>query len=129
MMIILDTCVLIYDALAPQKLSEHAKTVIMEADQANHLACSDISLWEIGMLIAKKRIEVGISTPEFLDLILQARNIQVLGITSEIAGIATDPAKFNHFDPADRIIAATTLYYRGKLVTCDEKLAQLPELA
>lgn len=128
-MIILDTCALVYDALAPEKLSENAKQTIITADKARHLACSDISLWEIGMLIEKKRIEVAIPTVEFLDLILQARNIQVLSITPEVAAIATHNANFNHFDPADRIIAATTIHFRGKLVTCDQKLSSLSELS
>lgn len=127
-MIILDTCALVYDALAPEKLSKNAKKYIIAADKTGNLACSDISLWEIGMLIEKKRIEVAASTVEFLDLLLQARNIQVLSITPDIAAISTDNSKFNHFDPADRIIAATTVHYHGKLVTCDKKLGQLDEL-
>ncbi|MGV3739796.1 MAG: type II toxin-antitoxin system VapC family toxin [Gammaproteobacteria bacterium] len=127
-MIILDTCALIYDALAPEKLGKNAKKHIITAGKAGNLACSDISLWEIGMLIEKKRIEIAASTVEFLDLLLQARNIQVLSITPDIAALLSDSSKFNHFDPADRIIAATTIHYRGKLVTCDRKLEQLDGL-
>ena len=128
-MIILDTCALIYDALAPEKLGKRAKKQIITADKTGLLACSDISLWEIGMLIEKKRIEIATSTVEFLDLLLHARNIQVLSITPEIAEISTHYPHFNHFDPADRIIAATTLHHHGKLVTCDKKISQLPDIS
>ena len=127
-MIILDTCALIYDALYPQKLGKKTHKNIATADQTGNLACCDISLWEIGMLIEKQRIKITSSTKIFLDLILQTRNFQVLSINSDIAEISTNRDLFNHFDPADRIIAATTLHYHGKLVTCDDKLSNIPGL-
>lgn len=127
-MIILDTCALIYDALSPDKLGKAAKKSIIVADKSGSLACSDISLWEIGMLIQKKRIQPGVSTVEFLDLILEARGLQVLSITTEIAALSTDSNSFKHADPADRIIAATTMYHRAKLITCDKRLQGFSEL-
>lgn len=53
-MILLDTCALVFDALSPEKLGKTAKRTIIAADKAGTLACSDISLWEISMLIQKK---------------------------------------------------------------------------
>ena len=127
-MIILDTCALIYDALAPEKLGNKAKEYISQASKTGNLAFSDINLWEIGMLIAKKRIEVATTTINFINLLLQARNIQVLSITADIAAKATNNSIFSHFDPADRIIAATTLSHHAELVTCDEKLNNIAGL-
>ncbi len=121
-MIILDTCALIYDALSPEKLGRAAKKAIFASVKSGTLACSDISLWEIGMLIQKKRLELDLSTVEFLDLVLQARGLQVLSITTEIAALATDIVQFKHADPADRIIAATAMHHRAKLLTSDKKL-------
>lgn len=128
-MIILDTCALIYDALAPDKLGKNAKKSIISADKVGNLACCDISLWEIAMLIEKKRITIATTTIDFLDLLLQARNIQVLNISSDIAAKSTDNTLFDHFDPADRIIAATTLLHQGKLVTCDNKMKAVTGLS
>lgn len=127
-MIILDTCALVFDALSPDRLGEVAKKSIISADKSGSLACCDISLWEIGMLIQKKRIQPGISTVEFLDLLLQARGLNVLSITTEIAALSTENLQLKHADPADRIIAATTLYHRAKLITCDKKLQEFPGL-
>ena len=45
-MIILDTCALIFDALAPEKLSSKALRAVENGEKQDILACSDISLWK-----------------------------------------------------------------------------------
>lgn len=121
-MILLDTCVIIWDALEPERISKKAIKAIHDADQHNSLNLSDISLWEISMLIDKKRIEIDTSTAKFLNLYLQSRNIAVLPITSETAELtATFGNKISN-DPADRIIAATSIIYNAQLITADCKL-------
>jgi PIN domain nuclease of toxin-antitoxin system len=124
---ILDTCVLIFDALAPHRLTPTAKQAIMDAEQQNQLFCSDMSLWEIAMLIDKKRLDPGTDTLSFLKLILAARSIQVLPITPEIASLSVS-LPLIQADPADRIIAATTVFHNAALITADEKLRQCGEV-
>jgi PIN domain nuclease of toxin-antitoxin system len=127
-MIILDTCALIFDALTPQKLTPLATKAILAAEKKEQLFCCSISLWEIGMLIQKKRLDPGADTQTFLDLILQIRAIKVLPISTEIATLSSTDSIFKHFDPADRIIAATTLHYKAHLVTCDGHLCDISTL-
>lgn len=124
---ILDTCVLIFDALAPHRLTPTAKQAIMDAELQNQLFCSDMSLWEIAMLIDKKRLDPGTDTLSFLKLILAARSIQVLPITPEIAFLSVS-LPLVQADPADRIIAATTVFHNAELITADEKLRQCGEV-
>ena len=121
-MILLDTCVLVFDALAPERLSAKALHAIEEGEENGSLACCDISLWEIAMLVAKGRLDPGTDTLSFLKLVLASRAIRLLPITPEIAKISAIDALFVHHDPADRIIAATALHYGGPLVTCDQAL-------
>lgn len=125
-MIVLDTCVLIYDTLDPRKLTKIAKQTIDHSEQEEKLYCSDISLWEIAMLIQKRRLEIDIKTNVLLNAILQSRGIKVLMILPEIAALSATMVK--HHDPADRIIAATALHHRAKLVTSDKKIHQIPDL-
>jgi PIN domain nuclease of toxin-antitoxin system len=127
-MLVLDTCALIFDALQPEKLSNRAARAIKHAEDAGQLACSDISLWEIAMLVQKKRVNPGTDSGTFLQLILDARKITVLPITSEIAAISVSHAGFSHFDPADRIIAAAALHHKARLVTSDKRLHAVPGL-
>ena len=121
-MILLDTCALIFDALAPGRLRAEALHAIEEGEESGSLACCDISLWEIAMLVAKGRLDTGTDTLSFLKLVLASRAIQLLPITPVIAKISASDALFAHHDPADRIIGATALHYGGQLVTCDQAL-------
>lgn len=127
-MIILDTCALIFDALAPKKLTAAAKKAINQAEKSGQLYCCEISLWEVAMLVEKKRLDPGTDIQNFLTLALQARNIGTLGINTEIAVIAASYSGYKHFDPVDRLIAATTMSHNAKLVTCDKHLQDVEAL-
>lgn len=126
-MILLDTCILIFDALHPQKLSQKATQAIDEGEKQSLLACCDISLWEISMLIHKKRIDPVVDTQTFLNLILTARDITVLPIDTSIAALSSE-AYFNHYDPADRLIASTAIHHNAPLVTSDPHLLNISHL-
>lgn len=125
--LVLDTHVLVYDALAPARLSARARKAVNHAFAARELACCDISLWEIAMLIARERLDPSMDARQFLDDLITARRLQVLPITPEIAVLSQSDA-FAHGDPADRLIAATALYHRAALVTSDARLRKLGEI-
>jgi len=126
--LILDTCALVFDSLDPIRLSKKAAAAIAQAHDAGTLACCDISLWEIAMLVSKRRLDPGTDSQKFIELILAARNIKVLPITAEIAAKSALPGFCPHGDPADRIIAASAILHKSKLVTSDQKLAMVTGL-
>ena len=125
-MIVLDTCAIIWDALQADKLSPVALQLINKADDENKLLVSDISFWEIAMLVNKGRLRIDIPAARFIRLYLQSRNLNVIAISPEIAGLSVGlPASVNQ-DPADRIIVATTNIHRARLVTADVNLLATP---
>jgi len=126
--LILDTCALVFDSLAPVRLSKKATAAITQADDTGTLACCDISLWEIAMLISKGRLDPGTNAQEFIQLILAARKIEIIPITPIIAAKSVLSEFCPHGDPADRIIAASTVIHKAKLVTSDRKLATVAGL-
>ena len=121
-MILMDTCVIIWDALEPSKLSDNAISAIEKADKHNALIISDISIWEITMLIKKRRLEVDSTAANFLNLFLQSRNISVQSISPEIAELSVNFDSEINNDPADRIIAATSIIHNAQLVTVNQNL-------
>ncbi len=121
-MILMDTCAIIWDALDPSELSVKAKSAIDKADRRNALIISDISIWEISMLIKKRRIEVDSTPANFLNLLLQLRNISVQSISPEIAELSVNFGSEINNDPANRIIAATSVIQNAQLVTADQNL-------
>jgi len=127
-LIVLDTHALIYDALTAARLSARARKAIALAFTERGLACSDISLWEIAMLIARKRLNPVMDARQFLDDMIAARQVRVLPITAEIAVLSQSDI-FSHGDPADRLIAATARLHRAPLITSDAKLRKLKDVA
>jgi PIN domain nuclease of toxin-antitoxin system len=125
---LLDTCAIVFDALVPEKLGEKAKAEIEKGRLVGTLACSDISLWEIAMLIGKGRLKPDAQTTEFLQLVVAANRLQVLPISSEIASLSAQDQLFSHNDPADRIIAATAIYHKMPLLTSDRELKKVKGL-
>lgn len=124
-MILLDTCVIIFDALAPEQLGKLATAELDKGRKNGNLACSDISLWEIAMLMKKERIKPAMPPRDFLADVIAANRMQVLPITPEIAWLANFHPEFTHGDPADRIIAATALKYKAPLLTIDTVLQSI----
>lgn len=127
-MIVLDTHALVFDALAPARLSARARKAIDLAFLERGLACSDISLWEIAMLIARKRLDPAMDARQFLDDLISARQIRLLPITAEIA-VLSQSDLFSHGDPVDRLIAATARLHNALLITSDVKLRKMKEIA
>ncbi len=127
-MILLDTCVMIFDALTPEKLSQKAFKELEKGRQSNNLVCSDITLWEIAMLVSKERLKLPIPLHDFLTDVILANRLRVLPIGPEIAAFSACHSEFIHGDPADRIIAATALHHNAVLLTCDTRLRKIKSL-
>lgn len=123
----LDTHAVVFDALDSQRLSPAARRAIERGDREGELAVSDITLWEIAMLVARQRLKVPVPAEEFIRTALAARTIAVLPITPAIA-ITAQSDEFVHGDPADRLIAATALVNDARLVTSDDRLRSVAVL-
>jgi PIN domain nuclease of toxin-antitoxin system len=87
----------------------------LESD--SHWAISAMVLWEIGMLHKSGRLSEGLQGAQFLGLLEQ---LQVLPLTLEIAR-QSHRLDFDA-DPADEIIAATSIVHEAPLVTRDTRI-------
>lgn len=123
-MIVLDTHVIIWDALQPERLSNLAQQAIAQANRTNGILICNISLWEIAMLMHKGRLKVDVDYRTFINLVLQANRYIIQPITPEIAEVATNLPEDVGRDPVDRLIVATTIVQNTSLVTADQYLQQ-----
>ncbi len=74
------------------------------------------------MLIRRKRLVVDVAASRFISLLLQARNFHIQAITPEIAELSVNfGSQINH-DPADRLIAATSILRNAPVITADQNL-------
>jgi len=127
-MIVLDTHAIIWDALSPERLSEKAKAAISAANDSDGIILCDISLWEIAMLVKKERIKIDVGYQDFIDLVLNSNKYVVQRITAEIAELSVNFPETINKDPADRIIAATSIIHTAPLVTADTNLINAKEV-
>lgn len=127
-MIVVDTHIIVWDALRPELLSDNAKSAISQANENDGILFCEISLREIAMLVKKGRISLDTSYQEFIRLVLLSNNYQLQGITPKIAELSTQLSEDINNDPADRIIAATSLVMGFPLVTADKNLNRADDL-
>ena len=74
------------------------------------------------MLIKKKRLVIDATAAGFINLLLHSRNFNVQAITPEIASLSVDFGSEISSDPADRLIAATSIIMNAPIVTADKTL-------
>jgi PIN domain nuclease of toxin-antitoxin system len=115
--VLLDTAVLIFAAISPERLSRRA-TAILE-NEANVLELSAVSLSEIAIKAAlgKLRITAAVARQAVEDL-----SIRVLPYTADHAFELFDLPLY-HGDPFDRQIIAQALSEKIPILTSDEKFS------
>jgi len=121
-MILLDTHVLVWLSLDPNKLSKKARQAIREARANDGIAVASITLWELAWLAENGRILASGTVESFVrDSIAK---VSVRPITPQIASYAVRfPASYPK-DPQDRLIGATAVVEGMALVTADEHIRQ-----
>lgn len=116
--IVLDTHLLVWLANG-DKLPAHLQKIT--SSKNSKLYISSISAWEIFMLVKKGFIVLDRPAYQWIEDALTEFNIQCIDINPMISCTAVD-LDWNHKDPADRFIVATTSFLGGKLATCDKEI-------
>jgi len=81
-----------------------------------------MSVWELGMLESKGRIQLGISCTQWVEKALAQPGVALAPLTPAIAIESSNlPGSF-HGDPADRIIVATARALKARLLTSDKNI-------
>ena len=120
-MIVVDTCVVLWLANAPEMLSNAARASIKEARASDGISIADVTLYEVAYASTHNRMTVSVLPLEVL-LAQIKDNFIVLPISPGIARIAAAmPAAYPR-DPMDRIIGATALDLGVPLITADRAI-------
>lgn len=123
-MIVLDTLVLVWAVTDDRKLGRRARTLIDRLWAAGQVAVPAIAFWEVGILQARRRLELPASVREWRDSLLGAGAVE-LTLDGTVAVRALDLSGL-HDDPVDRFIVATALVHGVALMTADERLLDWP---
>lgn len=119
--LLLDTHVVLWFVAGNERLGLNARKAIDVARKAGKIYVSCASLWEVGCLQAKKKIDVGDDLRTFwLDAmnLLSGKEL-VLGRPQIFKFFTLEGM---HNDPSDRFIVATAVDNEYTLVTADTKI-------
>jgi PIN domain nuclease of toxin-antitoxin system len=123
-MIVMDTHAWLWWLSGDDDLSPAARDAIGRGLDGGILGVSAISVWEAALLVQKGRLLLAIPIDEIVAHCERLPGFQFLPVTPRIA-LASVALGLPHPDPADRLIAATTLAHGATLVTRDDRLRRL----
>lgn len=117
-MLLLDTHILLWWINGTAgKLPSSLVTTIEDAES---LAVSAISCFEIEWLARHGRIELEISLDEWFSGVFSDAGVNCLPITAEIARLAASLPE-HHKDPQDRLIIATSIIHNLPVISADKQ--------
>ena len=125
-MIVLDTHALLWWALDPDQLSDTALATIAEMERRGGFA-SAISLWELGIKVQRRKLELPISIEELTRRIERGGVVEFIAVDTQ-TWLRSLSLKWGHRDPADRVIVATALLRGLPLLTKDEIIREYSEI-
>ena len=119
-MIVLDTHALLWWTLDPDKLSERARHVLESVEQHGGFA-SAISIWELGIKVKRGKLDLPVTIDEFARRLQRANVVELLPVDTDV-WLRSLALRWDHQDPADRVIVATALQRNVPLLTKDEAI-------
>lgn len=92
--------------------------LVEKIETADQLAVSAVTCWEVALLVRRGRLTLRLSLADWLDQALAGSGVICLPINREIAIRAANLPE-HHRDPADRLIIATAIEQRARLISLD----------
>ncbi|OGA50229.1 MAG: hypothetical protein A3F74_16665 [Betaproteobacteria bacterium RIFCSPLOWO2_12_FULL_62_58] len=127
-MIVLDTHALVWWVTDAPDLSAHARRVIRATVRRGPALASAISVFEIATAVRRARLQLGVSLDQWLRDLRTLPDLRLEPVTADIAQLAGTLEASLPGDPADRIIVATAIELKAKLVTADDRLRLSPRV-
>lgn len=121
-MILIDTHIWIWWLNDDGPLTREERNFLDEASENRKVAISAISMWEVQMLVQKKRISLEVPFDQWLREASSPDVVQLYPIDVNVTIAAHQLPKSFHGDPADRIIVATCIATKATLMSRDRKL-------
>ncbi|MBI4768669.1 MAG: type II toxin-antitoxin system VapC family toxin [Deltaproteobacteria bacterium] len=127
-MILLDTHVWIWWVSNPELLSSQADTLINKSMVERKIYISSISVWEVAMLVVKRRLQLTLDVKDWIRSCEALPFIQFIPVSNAIASEAVFLPEKPLSDPADRIIVATARALDLILITKDKTIQRAKQV-
>ena len=124
--LLLDTHVWFWHLIGSERLPDRLREAL--DNRPGDCWLSPISIWEIGMLAQKGRIQLGSELRTWISEAFKVFPLHIADLNLEVA-LSSLEVKLPHRDPADRFLAATAKVFDLTLVTVDRRLIAAPSLS
>jgi len=121
---LLDTHILLWWFEQPKRLSHSQRRVLHKAGDSASLGVSDVTMWEIALLLERGRIGLALPLDEWLARATAAPLVERCGMSPAVAREMVSLPTTRDWDPADRILVATARVLGVPLVTSDARIAE-----
>ncbi len=101
--------------------------MIDKARRETGLLVSAISVWELGMQVAKGRVQLSAPLNIWVRRAVHAPGIKLMPLDGDIAVESTELPGALHADPADRFLIATARVLNATIATRDAKIIEYGE--
>jgi len=125
MHLLLDTCVLLWLAAEPKKISDIAQERMKQSH--DHLYVSAISAFEISIKHKKKKLALPLDPWPWFEQMTEFYGINKIPISAKVAAMAPS-VQIPHADPCDRIIVATAIDEELTVLTPDHLIHQCEQI-
>src|SRR5439155_1242004 len=110
-------------------LSSEAREALRDARMAKEIVyVSPITAWEVGLLVARGRLNLLMPPPRWFQRLLQAPGLELADMSPDVLIASSFLPGAPPNDPADRILAATAREHGYRLVTRDNPLLEYGKL-
>jgi PIN domain nuclease of toxin-antitoxin system len=117
LMVLLDTCALLWWTLQPEKLSKKAQNICSQIPEQGAFI-SSISIWEIGIKMKKGTLNINESLPGYMKRLKQLGSLEIIAVDENV-WVENIELNWEHRDPADRTIVATAKLQNLPIMTKD----------
>ncbi|MFM8365737.1 MAG: type II toxin-antitoxin system VapC family toxin [Verrucomicrobiota bacterium] len=121
---LLDTHAWVWWICGDSRLTAHERETLDNLPPTARPVLSEISLWEVAMLVDLGRLELDMDLERWLAVASAPATVELARITPAVAAeVARLPEMF-HRDPADRLIVATARVMKLRVLTRDQKITK-----
>ncbi len=121
-LLLLDTCAAIWIATDERITPRSAEALEQARSRGDWIYISPITAWELGLLVARGRINLQMTAERWFARLMQAPGLKLSEMSPGVLIGASFLPGAPPRDPADRILAATAREFGYQLVTRDGPL-------
>lgn len=122
---LLDTHILLWWGQGALELLTEPERHVLEEEIGHHeLLLSDISLWEVALLVERQRIRLGLPLQDWLERATAPPLVRRCALCPAVVAETLSLPESFHCDPADRLIVSTARVHQATVLTRDQRIRE-----